>query len=68
MSAMPRLLPMRLESYLEDHARGDDGRNTQFHKSSSVTRHHHSQPVQGIRGVCSSISHPLRLWSLLLYD
>ena len=30
---------------LEDHARGDDGGDTQFHQCSSVTRHHHSQPV-----------------------
>lgn len=30
---------------LEDHAGGDNRRNTQFHQRSSITRHHHSQPV-----------------------
>lgn len=30
---------------LEDHARGDDGGDAQFHQRSSVTRHHHAQPV-----------------------
>lgn len=30
---------------LENHARGDDGSDTQFHQCSSVTRHHHTEPV-----------------------
>jgi hypothetical protein len=30
---------------LEDHAGGDDGCDTQLHQSTSVTRHHHAQPV-----------------------
>jgi len=36
---------------LEDHSRGDNRGDTQFHQSPSVTRHHHSQPVYGIRTV-----------------
>lgn len=30
---------------LENHARGDDGGDTQFHQSTTVTRDNHSQPV-----------------------
>lgn len=30
---------------LENHARGNDGGDTQFHQSTSITRHDHSQPV-----------------------
>lgn len=30
---------------LEDHTGGDDGGDTQFHQSTSVTRYNHSQPV-----------------------
>lgn len=30
---------------LENHARGDNWCNTQLHQSSSITRHHHPQPV-----------------------
>jgi len=30
---------------LENHAGGDDGGDTQFHQCSSVTRHHHAEPV-----------------------
>ena len=40
-----------IKTYLEDHAGGDDGGNTQFHQCSSVTGQHHTQPVQGIRSV-----------------
>ena len=36
---------------LEDHAGGDDGGDTQLHQGSSVTRHHHTQPVERIRGI-----------------
>lgn len=36
---------------LEDHARGDDRGDSQFHQRSSVTGHHHTQPVQRIRVV-----------------
>lgn len=38
-------------AYLEDHAGGDDGSDTQLHKSTTVTGQHHTQPVQGVRGV-----------------
>lgn len=30
---------------LEDHARRDNGSDTQFHQCTTVTRHHHAQPV-----------------------
>ena len=30
---------------LEDHAGGDDGGDTELHEGTSVTRHHHAQPV-----------------------
>lgn len=36
---------------LENHARGDDGRDTQLHQRSPVTRHHHAQPVERVRRV-----------------
>ncbi len=36
---------------LEDHAGGDNWGNTQFHESTSVGGHHHTEPVQWIRGV-----------------
>ena len=36
---------------LENHARGNDGGDTQLHQSTSVTGHHHSEPVQRVRGV-----------------
>lgn len=36
---------------LEDHARGDDGCDTQLHQSSSVTGQDHTQPVEGVRVV-----------------
>ena len=36
---------------LENHARGNDGRDSQFHECSPVTRHHHTQPVERIRRV-----------------
>lgn len=36
---------------LEDHARGDDGRDTKLHKRTTVTGHHHAQPVERVRGV-----------------
>lgn len=36
---------------LEDHAGGDDGGNTQLHQRSPVTGHHHTQPVERVRGV-----------------
>jgi hypothetical protein len=36
---------------LEDHAGGDDGRDTQLHQRSPVTGHHHTQPVERIRSV-----------------
>lgn len=36
---------------LEDHTGGDNWCNTQFHQSSSVTSHHHTQPVYWIRAV-----------------
>lgn len=36
---------------LEDHARGDDGGDTQLHQRTSVTRHHHAQPVERVRGI-----------------
>jgi hypothetical protein len=38
-------------AYLEDHAGGDDGGDTQLHQSSTVTGKHHTEPVQGVRGV-----------------
>jgi hypothetical protein len=36
---------------LENHTRRDNGRNTQFHERSPVTGHHHTQPVQRVRGI-----------------
>ena len=30
---------------LEDHARRDDGGDTQFHQRTAITSHHHSQPI-----------------------
>lgn len=30
---------------LEDHARGDDRRDTKLHQGTTITRHHHAQPV-----------------------
>lgn len=36
---------------LEDHARGDDGSDTQLHECTSVTGHHHTQPVERVGGV-----------------
>ena len=36
---------------LEDHAGGDDGGDTQLHQRSPVTGHHHTQPVERVRGV-----------------
>lgn len=36
---------------LENHSRRDDGRDTQFHKRSTVTGHHHTEPVKRIGGV-----------------
>lgn len=38
-------------TYLENHAGGDDGGDTQFHQSTPVTGQHHTQPVQRVRGV-----------------
>lgn len=38
-------------TYLEDHAGGDDRGDTQFHQSTTVTGQHHTEPVQGVRGV-----------------
>jgi hypothetical protein len=36
---------------LENHARSDDRRDTEFHQSSTVRGHHHTQPVERIRAV-----------------
>ena len=36
---------------LEDHAGGDDGGNTQLHQRTSVTGHHHTQPVERVGGI-----------------
>lgn len=36
---------------LEDHTGGDNWRDTQFHKSTTVTGHHHTEPVKRIRSV-----------------
>lgn len=36
---------------LEDHAGRDNGGDTQFHQSTSVTGHDHAEPVEGIRVV-----------------
>lgn len=44
-------LPECMETYLEDHAGGDDGGNTQFHQRTPVTGQHHTQPIQGIRSI-----------------
>ena len=30
---------------LEDHAGGNDGRNTQFHQRAAITGQHHAQPI-----------------------
>lgn len=38
-------------TYLENHAGGDNGGDTQFHEGSPVTGQHHTKPVKGIRGV-----------------
>ena len=38
-------------AHLEDHARGDDGSDTQLHEGTSVTGHHHTKPVKRIRRV-----------------
>ena len=43
--------PRPRRTYLENHAGGDDGGDTQFHQSTPVTGQHHTQPVQRIRGV-----------------
>jgi hypothetical protein len=36
---------------LEDHTGGDDRSDTEFHESTAVTGHHHSEPVQRVGGV-----------------
>jgi hypothetical protein len=36
---------------LEDHAGGDNGSDTEFHESTTVTGHHHSEPVKRVGGV-----------------
>jgi hypothetical protein len=41
---------------LEDHARGDNGSNTEFHEGTAVTGHHHSEPVERVGGVCSLVN------------
>lgn len=41
---------------LEDHARGDDRSDTEFHERTAVTGHHHSEPVQRVGGVCSIVN------------
>ena len=41
----------RLESYLEDHARRDNGRDAQLHQRTAVAGQHHAQPVHRVRGV-----------------
>jgi len=41
---------------LEDHARGDDRSNTEFHEGTTVTGHHHSEPVERVGGVCSVVN------------
>jgi hypothetical protein len=41
---------------LEDHAGGDDRSNTEFHEGTTVTGHHHSEPVQRVGGVCSLVN------------
>jgi hypothetical protein len=38
-------------AHLEDHAGGDDGSDTQLHEGTSVTGHHHSEPVERVGGV-----------------
>jgi hypothetical protein len=40
-----------VSAHLEDHAGGDDGGDTQLHEGTSVTGHHHSEPVERVRGV-----------------
>lgn len=41
---------------LEDHTGGDDRSNTEFHECTTVTGHHHSEPVQRVGGVCSEVN------------
>ena len=41
---------------LEDHAGGDDRSDTEFHESTAVTGHHHSEPVERVGGVCLVVS------------
>lgn len=41
---------------LEDHAGGDDRSNTEFHERTTVTGHHHSEPVQRVGGVYSEVN------------
>lgn len=38
-------------AYLENHAGRDDGSCTKLHQCSSITGQHHTQPVDGIRGI-----------------
>lgn len=38
-------------TYLENHAGGDDGGDTQFHQGTPVTGQHHTEPVQRVGGV-----------------
>ena len=44
-------VPLFWFTYLEDHAGGDDGGNTQLHQRTPVTGQHHTQPVQGVGSV-----------------
>jgi hypothetical protein len=38
-------------AHLEDHAGGDDRGDTQLHEGTSVTSHHHSEPVERVGSV-----------------
>lgn len=38
-------------AHLEDHAGGNDGGDAQLHEGTSVTGHHHSEPVERVGGV-----------------
>lgn len=47
----PSIRSKPTETYLENHAGGDNRGDTQLHQGTTVTGQHHTQPVQGIRGV-----------------
>jgi hypothetical protein len=46
-----KLSEWRRKTYLENHSRRDNGRDTQFHQCTTVTGQHHTEPVKRIGSV-----------------